>query len=195
LTFLKMCKMALRRSAHRIYLNGGLRKSAFYCLCFLLSWIIDNSFYLCRQVFPSASTRQQSSLSTAASRKAMKEQRAARIWCNIGQDQYSSGWSESGYLLTRRTNLWNLDSDGLTVVNRPNVLIMLLIILKWYTTNIWGLQCRLWSFPGCSCFQTNLNCYKPNLFFCTPAHRKNLLFDSYVGMFPITTILFIWIHC
>jgi hypothetical protein len=30
LTFLKTCKRALQRNAHRIYLNGGLRKFTFY---------------------------------------------------------------------------------------------------------------------------------------------------------------------
>jgi hypothetical protein len=32
LTFLKMCKTALRRHVHRTYLSGGLRKSAFHGL-------------------------------------------------------------------------------------------------------------------------------------------------------------------
>ena len=76
LTFLKTCKRALQRNAHRIYLSGGLCKYAFYYGLKLLS----THFCLCRQVFPAASAHQQSS--TAASRKAMKEQRA-RIWCNL----------------------------------------------------------------------------------------------------------------
>ena len=39
LTFLKTYKRALQRNVHRIYLNGGLRKSAFYGL-----ELIDNLF-------------------------------------------------------------------------------------------------------------------------------------------------------
>jgi hypothetical protein len=48
LTFLKMCKRALRRSAHRIYLSGGLCKSAFYGLELLqpIFIFVDRSSHL-----------------------------------------------------------------------------------------------------------------------------------------------------
>ena len=78
LTFLKTCQRALWRKAHRIYLSGGICRFASH------AWTIASLslfYFSCRKVFPAAATHQKSS--TAASRKAMKEQRAARHWCNF----------------------------------------------------------------------------------------------------------------